>query len=205
MTTIGFIGAGHIGGTLAKLAVDHGYDVIISNSRGPSTLADLVTDLGDRARAGTVQEAAAQGDLVVVTIPVKAVPTVPVAELAGKLVIDTNNYYPQRDGQIAVLDDGSLTVSGYLQQHLPTSSVVKAFNNITSTNLGTRGLPAGSPDRIALPVAGDDPDGRAAVMTLIDEFGFDAVDAGPLSESWRFQKDHVAYGLESDVPGLKRH
>ena len=204
MTTIGFIGAGQIGATLAKLAVAHGYDVIVSNSRGPETLTDLVAELGDRARAGTAAEAAAQGDLVVVTIPVKAVPSVPVAELAGKLVIDTNNYYSQRDGQIAVLDDGSTTVSGYLQQHLPTSSVVKAFNNINYLDLGALGVPAGSPDRLALPVAGDDPDARQAVVALIDELGFDAVDAGPLSESWRFEKDHPAYGLKSDVAAVTR-
>lgn len=203
-TTIGFIGAGLIGGTLAKLAVAHGYDVVVSNSRGPETLVDLVAELGDRARAGTPAEAAAAGDLVVVTIPVKAVPSVPVAELAGKLVIDTNNYYPQRDGQIAVLDEGSTTVSGYLQQHLPSSSVVKAFNNIGSGDLGTLGVPAGTPGRLALSVAGDDPESRATVVALIDELGFDAVDAGPLSESWRFEKDHAAYGLKSDVAGMTK-
>ena len=204
MTTIGFIGAGHIGGTLARLAVQRGYDVIISNSRGPATLTDLVAELGDRARAATPAEAAADADLVVVTIPVKAVPSVPVAELAGKLVIDTNNYYPQRDGQIAVLDDESVTVSGYLQQHLPTSSVVKAFNNIYYGDLGTLGVPAGSPGRLALSVAGDDPDARQAVIALIDELGFDAVDVGPLSESWRFEKDHPAYGLKSDLAGMTK-
>ncbi|WP_028049288.1 NADPH-dependent F420 reductase [Cellulomonas sp. URHD0024] len=202
MTTIGFIGAGQIGGTLARLAVAHGYDVIVSNSRGPATLTDLVSELGDRARAATPAEAAAGADLVVVTIPVKAVPSVPVAELAGKLVIDTNNYYPQRDGQIAVLDEGATTVSGYLQQHLPTSSVVKAFNNIYYGDLGSLGVPAGSPDRLALSVAGDDPDARQAVIGLIDELGFDAVDVGPLAESWRFEKDHPAYGLKADLAGM---
>lgn len=204
MTTIGFIGAGQIGGTLAHLAIQHGYDVIVSNSRGPATLTDLVAELGDRARAGTPAEAAEQGDLVVVTVPVKAVTTLPVAELAGKLVIDTNNYYPQRDGQIAVLDDESVTVSGYLQQHLPTSAVVKAFNNIASADLGTLGVPAGTPGRIALSVAGDDPEAREAVISLVDELGFDAVDVGPLSESWRFQKDNAAYGLKADLAGMAK-
>ncbi|WP_028045580.1 NADPH-dependent F420 reductase [Cellulomonas sp. URHE0023] len=204
MTTIGFIGAGQIGGTLARLAIARGYDVIVSNSRGPATLTELVAELGDRARAGTPAEAAAEGDLVVVTIPVKAVPSVPVAELAGKLVIDTNNYYPQRDGQIGALDDGSTTVSGYLQQHLPTSAVVKAFNNIYFGDLGTLGVPTGTPGRIALSVAGDDPEARETVVAFIDELGFDAVDVGPLSESWRFEKDHTAYGLKSDVAGMTK-
>ena len=202
MTTIGFIGAGHIGGTLARLAVAHGYDVIVSNSRGPATLADLVADLGDRARAGTPAEAASEGDLVVVTIPVKAIDTLPVAELAGKLVIDTNNYYPQRDGQIAVLDEGATTVSGLLQSVLPTSSVVKAFNNIQSGNLGSLGVPAGTEGRLALPIAGDDASSRATVAALIDELGFDVVDAGALPEGRRFEKEHPAYGLLSDAAGL---
>jgi len=202
MTTIGFIGAGKIGGILARLAVEHGYDVVVSNSRGPETLTDLVHELGDRARAGTSQEAAAGGDLVVVTVPMGAIPSVPVAELAGKLVIDTNNYYPQRDGQIAALDAGETTVSQLLQDHLPESSVVKAFNHIMYLNLGSKGVPAGTPGRYALAVAGDDPDARKAVASFIDEIGFDVVDAGPLAEGYRFEKDHPAYGLETDVAGL---
>ncbi|WP_426593513.1 NADPH-dependent F420 reductase [Cellulomonas sp. McL0617] len=204
MTTIGFIGAGHIGGTLARLAVANGYDVIVSNSRGPETLTDLVDELGDCARAGTPAEAAEEGDLVVVTIPVKAIETLPVAELAGKLVIDTNNYYAQRDGQIAVLDQGATTVSGLLQAFLPTSRVVKAFNNITSGNLGSRGVPSGGTGRLALPIAGDDPTSRTTVAGLIDAFGFDVVEAGPLAEGRRFEKDHPAYGLLADADGVTR-
>ena len=204
MTTIGFIGAGNIGQAVARLALDHGYDVVLSNSRGPETLTDVVAGLGERATADTAEGAATRGDLVVVTVPFKAHDDVPVAPLAGKIVIDTNNYYPQRDGQIAVLDDESVTVSGYLQQHLPASAVVKAFNNIASTDLGTLGVPAGTPGRLALSVAGDDPEAREAVIALVDELGFDAVDVGPLSESWRFQKDQVAYGLKSDLVGMTK-
>src|SRR5262249_18741513 len=130
MTTVGFIGSGNIGGNLARLAVAAGYDVVLSNSRGPETLADLVGELGAHARAATAAEAAAAGDIVVVRVPLHASQAVPVQPLAGKVVIDTNNYYPQRDGNIAALDDDSTTESELLQRHLPTSKVVKAFNNI---------------------------------------------------------------------------
>jgi predicted dinucleotide-binding enzyme len=193
LTTIGLIGAGNIGGQLARLAVAHGYDVVISNSRGPETLAALVEELGPQARAATPSEAAAAGDLVVVTVPLKAYRAVPVEPLAGKTVIDTNNYYFERDGRIPELDEEKATVSGLLQEHLPTSKVVKAFNNIMAGDLTTNGAPSGSADRRALPVAGDDAEAKALVATLIDEFGFDAVDAGPLSESWRFERDRPAY------------
>src|SRR5205085_8110839 len=128
--TIGLIGAGHIGSQLARLAVANGYEVVISNSRGPESLADLVAELGPKARAGTVLDAAMAGDIVVVTIPLKHYRTVPVEPLAGKVVIDTNNYYPQRDGHIPELDDESFTTAELLQQHLPASKVVKAFNHI---------------------------------------------------------------------------
>jgi predicted dinucleotide-binding enzyme len=203
MTTIGFIGAGHIGGTLAQLAISHGYDVVVSNSRGPETLTDLVQQLGDRARAGTAAEAAEAGDVVVVTIPTKNVNEVPVAPLAGKVVIDTNNYYPQRDGQIEALDNESTTVSELLQSHLPESHVVKAFNHIMFSDLATQGVPAGTPERRALAVAGDSDEARAAVSELIDELGFDAVDVGALSEGWRYQRDTEAYVRRYDADGLR--
>src|SRR5271165_593001 len=128
MTTIGLIGAGHIGSQVARLAVTNGYDVVISNSRGPETLAALVSELGPRARAGTAVDAAQAGDIVVVTVPLKNYRAVPVEPLAGKIVIETNNYYPQRDGHIAELDNESTTTSELLQAHLPTSRVVKGFN-----------------------------------------------------------------------------
>ena len=200
MTTIGFIGAGHIGGQLARLAVAHGYTVVISNSRGPETLTDLVAELGPQATAATPEQAAAAGDLVVVTIPLKNYLDVPSAPLAGKIVIDTDNYYWERDGRIAPLDDEATTVSELLQAHLPGARVVKAFNNIMAGDLTTTGTPTGTPGRRALPIAGDDADAKAVVTTLLDEFGFDAVDAGPLAEGWRFQRDTPAYVTRMTAP-----
>ena len=167
MTTIGLIGAGLIGGTVARLAVAGGYDVVLSNSRGPETLEELVDDLGPRARAALPAEAADAGDLVVVTIPLKAYRSVPVEPLAGKAVIDTNNYYPQRDGQIPELDDASTTSSELLQNHLPTAGVVKAFNNILFTHLLALARPAGSPERSALAIAGDDVQAKATVTAFL--------------------------------------
>jgi hypothetical protein len=144
MTTLGLIGAGHIGSQVARLAVANGYDVVISNSRGPDTLADLVKELGPRARAATPIEAAKAGELVVVTVPLKNYRSVPVEPLAGKIVIDTNNYYPQRDGHIPELDNESTTTAELLQAHLPKSKVVKAFNHIYAAELTTHGQPAGT-------------------------------------------------------------
>src|SRR5262245_28803681 len=156
MKTIGLIGYGHIGSQLARLAVAHGYDVVLSNSRGPETLTALVQELGPHARAGTAREAAQAGDIVVVTIPLKNYRAVPVEPLAGKIVIDTNNYYPQRDGHIPELDDETTTTAELLQQHLPLSRVVKAFNHIHAADLTRHGQPPGTPQRRALVIAGDD-------------------------------------------------
>ena len=203
MTTLGLIGAGNIGGQLARLAVARDVDVVISNSRGPETLTELVAELGPRARAGTAAEAAAAGDLVVVTVPLKNYAQVPVAPLAGKIVIDTNNYYPQRDGQIAELDDERTTVSELLQAHLPESKVVKAFNNIMAADLTADGAPAGSPDRRALPVAGDDAEAKRVVVELLDSYGFDAVDVGTLADGWRFQRDTPAYVVRQNAGELR--
>jgi predicted dinucleotide-binding enzyme len=195
MTNVGFIGSGHIGGTVARLAVAAGYDVILSNSRGPETLKDLVEELGPRARAATAAEAGAAGDLVVVSIPMGAYRAVPVEALAGKVVIDSNNYYPQRDGHISELDDGSTTSSELLQQHLSTDTVVKVFNNIFFKHLASLARPAGAPDRSALPIAGDNPDAKAVVVAFLDAIGYDTVDAGPLGTGGRsFQPDNPAYG-----------
>src|ERR1041384_2834667 len=149
MLTIGLIGAGHIGSQIARLAVAHGYHVVISNSRGPETLTTLVAELGPAARAATVVDAAKAGDIVVVTLPLKNYRAVPVEPLAGKIVIDTNNYYPQRDGHIPELDKESTTTSELLQAHLPTSKVVKAFNHIYAAQLTTDGRPRGAKDRRA--------------------------------------------------------
>jgi 8-hydroxy-5-deazaflavin:NADPH oxidoreductase len=204
MTTIGFIGAGHIGGQLARLAVANGLDVVVSNSRGPESLAALVEELGPRARAGTSEQAAEAGDLVVVTIPLKVYRSVPVAPLAGKIVIDTNNYYPGRDGHIAELDDESTTTAELLQEHLPSSKVVKAFNHIQAAHLTAHAQASGTPNRRALVIAGDDAVAKAAVAHLIDQFGFDTVDVGPLSEGWRIQRDTPGYGPRRTAAELRR-
>ena len=193
MTTIGIIGAGHIGSQVARAAITAGYDVVISNSRGPETLVDLVAELGTSARAATAAEAGDAGDFVVVTVPLKAYTQVPVEPLAGKIVIDTNNYYLERDGQIEALDNGTATVSGMLQEHLPTSRVAKGFNHIMAKDITTDGTPAGSEDRRALATSSDFEDAAALVTALYDEFGFDTVNVGPLSESWRVERDQPAY------------
>jgi len=204
MATIGLIGAGHIGSQVARLAVKSGYRVAISNSRGPDTLAALVEELGPNARAVTPLEAAQAGDIVVVTVPLKNYREVPVEPLRGKVVIDTNNYYPQRDGHIRELDDESTTTSELLQAHLPTSKVVKAFNHIYAAELTTDGRPPGTPRRRALVIAGDDPGAKATVTRLLDEFGFDTVDAGPLKEGWRIQRDTPGYGPRRTADELRR-
>jgi predicted dinucleotide-binding enzyme len=192
--TIGIIGAGHIGSQVARLAIGAGYDVVISNSRGPETLSDLVADLGPKARAATAADAGAAGDLVVVSVPLKAIGDLPVEPLAGKVVIDTNNYYSQRDGQIAELDDGSTTSAALLQEHLPESHVVKAFNHIRFDHLTEHASPTGTEDRRALVIAGDDHVAKATVIELLDEFGFDVVDAGTLADSWRIEPGTPGYG-----------
>ena len=193
MTTWGFIGSGNIGSTVARLAVAAGHDVVMSNSRGPETLTDLVAELGDAARAGTATEAAEAGDVVVVTIPLHAREQVPVAPLDGKVVIDTMNYYPERDGHVAALDDESTTTSELLQAHLPGARVVKGFNNIYFEHLGSLARPAGAEDRSALAVAGDDEAAKATVAGLLDEIGYDTFDLGPLAEGWRTQRDTAGY------------
>lgn len=205
MTTVGFIGSGHIGGTVARLAVAAGYDVVVSNSRGPETLTDLVAELGPKARAATASEAAAAGDLVVVSVPFGKYQDVPGEPLAGKPVLDTGNYYPGRDGQYPALDEGSTTGSELLQEHLTGAHVVKVFNNIYWDSLAR---PAGADERSALAIAGDDADAKAAATAFLDKIGYDAVDAGPLSEGRRYEPGTPAYGapyagasLQEAVPG----
>ncbi|MEU0791741.1 NAD(P)-binding domain-containing protein [Amycolatopsis sp. NPDC005961] len=198
--TLGFIGAGMIGGTLAHLAIAAGIEVVLSNSRGPETLADLVGELGDGARAATPAEAAAAGDLVVATIPLVAYDRLPAEALAGKTVLDTMNYYPQRDGRIPVLDSGELTSSALVQRHLAGAHVVKASNNIIFSSLRVLARPAGAPDRSALPIAGDFPEANAEATALLDALGYDTVDAGPLADSWRFEPGTPAY-TQPYMPG----
>ena len=203
MTTIGFIGSGRIGSQLARKAIENGYDVVMSNSRGPDPLADLVAELGPNARAATATEAAAAADLAVVTIPFHAIATVPVDELAGKVVIDTNNYYFERDGHYPEIDNGEVTATGLLQRHLPTSRVVKAFNHIRADLIEADALPSGAEGRRALAISGNDADAKETVATLQDLFGFDTVDAGPLTESWRIDRDQPAYIARQDVAELE--
>jgi predicted dinucleotide-binding enzyme len=212
MTTIGLIGAGHIGSQIARLAVANNYNVVISNSRGPETLSALVAVVGPKARAATAVDAAKAGDIVVVTVPLRNYRSVPVQPLSGKIVIDTNNYYPERDGHIPELDNESTTTAELLQAHLPTSKVVKAFNHIYAAELTTHGQPAGTANRRALVIAGDDREAKATVTRLLDQFGFDTVDAGPLKEGWRIQRDTPGYGprrtaeeLRKDLASAKRY
>ena len=199
--TLGIIGSGNIGSTVAHLAVAAGQDVVLSNSRGPESLADLVAELGPLARAATAAEAAEAGDLVVVTVPLKAVGDLPADALKGKVVLDTCNYYPQRDGQVADLDEQRTTTSELVQQALPGSTVVKVFNNIAAGSLRSLARPAGAADRSALLIAGDDADAKARVTALLDALGYDAADAGGLADSWRFERDTPAYGLPYATDG----
>lgn len=193
MTTIGIIGAGHIGSTLARAFIGLGDDVVIANSRGPETLADLVADLGPSARAATAEEAARAAEVAVVTVPMGAIPHIPAEPLAGKIVLDTNNYYWERDGHIDALDRGEATTSGLLQAQLPDSKVVKAFNHVHFSQILTDGTPAGDPDRRALGTASDHPEAIEFVTRVYDALGFDTVVVGPLSESWRIERDRPAY------------
>jgi predicted dinucleotide-binding enzyme len=185
MTTVGIIGSGALGLAVARLAIDAGHQVVLSNSRGPETLADAVAELGPQASAATSGEAAAAGDIVVVTVPVKAFPDVPAAPLAGKTVIDTCNYGAERDGPIPELDDNSLTSSELLQRHLPDAMLVKAFNNIFYKHLLSLARPAQAADRSYLPIAGDSAAAKAAATEFIESIGYSVVDAGPLADSWR--------------------
>jgi predicted dinucleotide-binding enzyme len=193
MTTIGIIGSGHIGGTLATLFARAGHEVIVSNSRGPETLSDLVATIGPRARAATSAEAASLAEVVVVSVPVAAIGDLPTAGLTGKIVIDTNNYYPQRDGQIAALDSDSTTSAELLAVALAGTRVVKAFNQIQWEQLRDGGRPAGSPDRLAIPIAGDDSSAKQIVTGLINDIGYDVLDVGPLASGRVCQPGAVLY------------
>jgi len=203
MATFGIIGVGNIGSQVARLAVAQGNDVVVANSRGPETLTELVAELGPRARAATAEEAAAAADVAVVSVPLRAYREIPVEPLGGKIVLDTNNYYWERDGHIEVLDRGEATVSGLLQEHLPTSKVVKAFNQIVAAAITTDGTPAGTPNRRALATASDYPEAVDLVTRFYDEAGFDTVSAGPLSESWRFERDQPAYVSRQNAEELR--
>jgi 8-hydroxy-5-deazaflavin:NADPH oxidoreductase len=194
MATIGFIGSGRIGSTVARLSVAAGHMVVLSNSRGPDTLKDLVAELGRMARAESVDDTAEAGDLVVVATPLAAIRHLPVRPVVDKAVIDANNYYAQRDGHIADLDSGQVTSSELLQRHVPGASVVKAFNNIYYKHLANLARPAGDPTRSSLPIAGDNQQALTAVSQFLDSIGYHAVEYGLLPESWRQQPGQPAYG-----------
>ena len=194
MTTVGIIGSGQLGSAIARLAIEAGHQVVLSNSRGPETLADTVAELGPRAFAATSREAAAAGDIVVVTVPVKAFPDVPAAPLAGKTVIDTCNYGPERDGHIPELDRSSLTSSELLLGYIPDALLVKAFNNIFFKHLLSLAREAGAPNRSYLPIAGDSAPAKAAAIEFIDSIGYSVVDAGSLADSWRQQTGTPVWG-----------
>ncbi|HKP08551.1 MAG TPA: NAD(P)-binding domain-containing protein [Microbacterium sp.] len=205
MTTIGIIGAGHIGSALARAFSGLGYDVVISNSRGPESLAGLVGELGPKVSAATAVDAAAAADIAVVTVPLKALKDVPVQPLGGKIVLDTNNYYFERDGHIDALDRGEATTSGLLQEHLPTSKVVKAFNHLYASDINSGGRAAGDPQRRALGTASDDAEAIEFVTGVYDALGFDTVSAGPLSESWRLERDRPAYVVAQTAGELREN
>jgi predicted dinucleotide-binding enzyme len=202
---IGIIGAGHIGGTLTRRFTDLGHKVFVANSRGPESLAGLEAETG--AKAVSASEAARNGDVVIVTIPEKEILSLPRGLFNGVsdqvVVVDTGNYYPQqRDGRIEGIESGS-TESRWVSQQLGRP-VIKAFNNIYAKHLLKLGRPAGTSGRIALPVAGDDEAAKAVVLKLVDELGFDGVDAGGIDDSWRQQPGSPVYGTDLDVEGVRR-
>src|SRR4030095_14251860 len=202
---IGIIGAGNVGGTFTRRLTALGHQVSVANSRGPETLTNLAAETG--ATAVSVTDAARAGDVLIVTIPEKNIPTLPDGLFAetpeNVVVVDTGNYYPkQRDGRIGEIEDG-MPESRWVEKQLGRS-VVKAFNNIYAEHLGKLGRPQGAPGRIALPVAGDDATAKAVVLRLIDQRGFDGVDAGGLDESWRQQPGTPVYATDLDADGVRR-
>ncbi|MFG2680219.1 NADPH-dependent F420 reductase [Streptomyces sp. NPDC048392] len=200
---IGIIGAGNIGGNLTRRLTALGHDVSVANSRGPHTLTALAEETG--ATPVPAKDAARGAEIVVVTVPLKRVPDLPSGVLDGAAdgvaVIDTGNYYPQRDGRIAGIEDEGRTESRWTEGHLG-HPVIKAFNGTYAQDILDRARPAGAPDRMALPVAGDDGAAKAKVRALIDELGFDTVDSGGIDDSWRQQPGTPVYGLRAGVEGV---
>lgn len=203
MSTIGFIGAGHIAGQVAAAALSAGHAVIMSNSRGPESLADLVKELGPAARAATVEEAAADSDTIVVAAPLRAFSNLPMAAIGDKVLVVTTNYNIDGEGHIARVDEGAITVPGILQEQLPTARVVRGFSHISWTEVVTDGSPSGTPGRRALALAGDDPAARHVVANLYDELGFDALDLGALDEGWRIDRGQSAFGVRMNLEELR--
>lgn len=190
MKRIGIIGSGSIGTALARLAIAAGYEIMIANSRGPESLQGLIAELGPRAHAGEVRDAAEFGEVPILSVPLTAYMNLPEGLFEGKTVLSTGNYYPSRDGRIAVLDTLEMTTAEYEKSLLPGARVVKVFNNIVAHHVP---LLANSQPRTALPMAGDDDDAKRRVAEVVTEFGFDTVDAGTLEQSWRFEPESGAY------------
>lgn len=202
---IGIVGAGHIGSTLARAFVAHGQQVAIANSRGPQTLAELDADLGAHGHADTVQQVEKFGDVVVVAIPFGRYPEVPARELTGKVVVDTMNYYPQRDGHIPSLDTDATTSSELVQEHFAGARVVKAFNAIFWEHLRDYGHMGGSGRRVGIPVAGDDDRAKRTVMDLVEDIGFEPVDAGDLAHGRDYQPGSPVYTADLEAEHLRAH
>ena len=198
---IGMVGAGFIGRAVARLAVAHGHEAMLSNSRGPRTLTSAMVSV--KSQIGTVAQAVAFADIVLLAIPFYAIKDLDPAPFAGKIVMDACNYYPGRDEAVPALDAGTATTSGLVAQHLAGAKIVKAWNAILERDIEKDARLAGAPDRRALPIAGDDADAKAAVARLFDDLGYDAVDAGPLAEGWRFERARPAYCVPLDVAGLR--
>ena len=200
---IGIIGAGRIGQAVASRLVTAGHEVMLSNAAGPESLGAATEALGREAHAGTVQHAAAYGEVVFVAIPVAAMFDLPAAELDGKIVVDATNYYPQRDGQIPELDDGSIGSSELLARDLPGSRVVKAMNTMSYVRLAREAKPPGAAGRLAIPLAGDDLPAKEIVSGLIDDMGFDPVDAGTLADGRDQQPGTAVYDRPLEAEGVR--
>ena len=201
---IGIIGAGNIGGTLARRFRELGHEVFVANSRGPETLAGLAAETG--ATPVTAARAARDGEVVIVAITERNIENLPSDLFAGVpdgvVVVDTGNYYPrQRDGRIEAIEDG-MPESTWVASQLGRP-VIKAFNDIYADHLGKLGKPKGTAGRIALPIAGNEANAKAVVMRLVDELGFDPVDAGTLEESWRQQPGTPVYAQDFDADGVR--
>ena len=193
MTTLGLIGAGQIGAAVARLAVAAGIEVQIANSRGPGSLRELIDELGSRAHAVPLETAARAGEMTILSIPLHAVTTLEPTQFAGRIIVDTSNYYPFRDPRIAVLDSSEITTSEYVQRHFRSSRLVKAFNNIFAHHILQLARPNREEDRTALPLAGDDESAVLEVTALLERLGFDGINTGSLAESWRFEPESSAY------------
>jgi 8-hydroxy-5-deazaflavin:NADPH oxidoreductase len=203
MTTIGVIGAGHIGRSFSLAAIAKDYEIVIANNSGPETLGELVAELGPKARAATAVDAAEAGDWAIVATPIAGTEALPVEQLAGKVVLTTCNYFAKRDGPIAELDSGEVTVPEYVHARLPTSKVVRAFNHLDAAAIASDGTPVGTPNRRALGYAGDDPGAKALTADLYEEFGFDAVDVGGLADAWRLDVDQPTFVVRQNADELR--